>query len=710
MRTIKRFMATILILLIIILASLGYSAAVEGENIEYNPDNIKQARENWDVKNVKLFESESEIEIERAYSGGSTAIGKILSGEVRWDAQEKTLTVQPKGEKKAQFLFVSSPERIDVEAEKITLAIKGENKKRIFNVKVDKGIISLTQEKQTYKIECKDECKLELNADIGESYYEEKLLNSYIAKIDINGEGEISKKDSEENLKIFNLKDTTMAYADDELDFVLDAVAYSSDSMIGELGLNSCLTVCSPVIYGQQEKLTVIGQNFKVYNAPDNTLFVPEDDISTIKFGDKRNDILEIRGDSEIIYSTSGCKGKDKTCVSIGNEVEIAPIKTGQKLEIRYFPTLSKNLRIGKIKNDETVRVMQDNGYGQMTFSKSEVEIVSSNIPWYEFDTSFTAEPYLPNKKDYGTLICNINTQKCTLDGNEIQGPTELGAKSCKADKDCDSGKCHYDQKIDSGFCVQENKCKELEGTPQKGPINVVIIAPYDQYKNEIGDVTKIKAKAQEGVNKMFAIDPYSKSKGKFSFSFLKTEVENMEIFNNKDGGVDYLLEKRNELCPSAEIVIGMIDIGGRSFALQNENVVVFYKHSAKNKEDWYPFTFVHEISHIFGLADEYMDTEEVSHFEYKIGPNCIASLGKKTVEERAAEVWSKLLGNKAGNSLAQKAAANGYYGCGGCANECLRFLRPSENSIMNNQWEVGGQDFNSPSIEHIKDKLKVVG
>ncbi len=766
----KRHLLISLFMLLLIMPMVFSAEVSEGE-IRYNPDNIEDFNSfipsKFGTSRIVLEEIDEkpELILNRRYDTDKGYVKKevvrIISGEVRWDTKEEHIEIKAEEGKKARILVKEKHGSFDATTPNkmiITVLTGIKNKGDLgldINVNNDEdNTIVYKSDDLTYSLLCDEEdnfCSISLSPFLGPGFFihadeGDTIPDGYSVDVGLEGMGAI-KKDGKE-LKLGDVKNMEVYGGKG---FKITAILFKAGSFIGDAEITSCIDSCSPMTYTQDgDEITIAGAQLKNFNCVEKAVYMPDSAQSVSIFRNLIEDYgVTFRGDSEIVCRSSGCGSLKKSCVSMGeNEVEINPTYTGEISEesqgvinqVIYKPSKDQSLKVTKIQGKEYVLIEEEGGFGQMSIRRSEVNIAPSNVPWYKFGTSFTAEPYIPGKKKYGKLVCTLDAKgkggKCTLDGKEISAPTDLGAKKCETNSDCKdpSTECTRDESIGVGFCTPRGKCEEIPGVPNSGKLEVLVLIPYkkqikekkisssglwgsskEEYIEEklpgfgeFAPSAETEEQVKRAINTLFKTKPYLNFKKKFRFVYARVEVDDMSEF--KPGGVALVktMKMRSEVCPTADLAVAYIDGIGGSTSLEHQRVAAVYKQQVGellyNLPPWEPYTFVHELSHLFGLADEYTSTEDATEsLAYKTGPNCVAPALGLSVEERAEIVFGPKVGSDA--------IKNKWYGCGGCGGVCKRFMRPSFNSIMRIQGSgtEKGTVFNAPSKQHLTGVLKNV-
>ncbi|MFH1637051.1 MAG: hypothetical protein ABIB71_01345 [Candidatus Woesearchaeota archaeon] len=701
------------ILLILICIPLVISKDAEKSNINYNPADFKNPDSIFNK--VSVVASDKSIDfVEKKKGDSGVAFGSVVAGKITLEKKEIVVSNEAKAENQEptfelkrtnQLLTLKSKNIKITELEKELPYIVDENKFYIY-VETQGGNLEARLGKSVFNILCGEETEEE-----SEEEKEECIISLMITKeniyANIKGKAEINVKDGAK-IEVLNLNN--IVFNPDAKGKLLDFYAVvDGENVINGIKLDSCVNVCQPVRYEHQGKnIKLSSREVKIYESPDGVVYGPSGEGARIYFGTPDHNLVKIVWD-EVIYKENGCKTEKKPCISIrGNDVEINPKShTG----IFFSPPAAYGgmLTIHEIpkRDGGVVTVSNEDKSREMIFDISEVTIAPSNVAWFEFGTSFTSHPYLPNKKEYGDLICRLEDKKCTLDGEPITGPTELGAKKCGSKSDCSK-----EEDCVEGFCVEKAKCLVLSelmndnSYPSKGPIDVVFVAV-----SEKGSKTDFLGIVDVLKDTMFKTDPYSYNKNKFNFLYMDIGAPSSD-FSDSSSLMIELVNKKYEKCPNAEIVIGLIENSGKeqeritSSASKDLNAALLYKHhTVVAGSGWEGYPFLHEFSHIMGLKDEYhMNPKSAGkvplwswlgkqpNIGVKTGPNCIST------KEQAEKQWGWKL---------EEEGKDYWTGCGGICLECVNFLRPSENSIMGNrQGEKGGHTFNKPSIAHINNRL----
>ncbi|HII15556.1 MAG TPA: hypothetical protein HA362_04555 [Nanoarchaeota archaeon] len=407
------------------------------------------------------------------------------------------------------------------------------------------------------------------------------------------------------------------------------------------------------------------------------------------------------------------------------------------------------------INDDLSIVRLVNNADAEIVFTGKDIRIPPVGNDWAELGVSFKASIYplsLPPQCDpgifigeecaipkpvevYDTIECKLPERKCYLNGVEVTGfigGSVQRTKFCHEDSDC-----YNNQKCIEGMCVMKATCSALSlssadsGFPAitTGPNKADVLFACDGYPSEsacIDDVKKAIDKDSR-YNGIFSVEPFKSNLQRFTFhtaagSAAPSSRNWMRDFSvsrslsDPSYGLTYTIRYSNSFvkqCPDSDYTIVLSKKEFRSFSeiehflstsLRN---VIFgtlgagvYMSSADDNN--FPQTALHEFGHLFGgLQDEYY--EPVAGASGGIGnPNCIS-------KEEILLHWS-LWPDVLADALQGK-----WKGCGGpCeSSKCASLLRPSENSVMNNEYtwlenrnEPGWKAFNEPSEAQIIEKL----
>lgn len=307
-------------------------------------------------------------------------------------------------------------------------------------------------------------------------------------------------------------------------------------------------------------------------------------------------------------------------------------------------------------------------GTRSMVFTRDEI-IIDGN--WEDFGISFSGYTFDEIENRHRKLECRINEHRCYLDGRPI---TSISSRSqrCNDDEDCGEGICR------SNRCVEARSCTRIIGNDDPAKIDLLIAGEDFDSIEEVREIA-IGRDGQSGLiygpEGLFNTEPFSMYRNKFNV-LVQTAPAATAVAG--EFGIDRHIQDLN--CPEANIQIVISKRDFRSHAYW-EKCMVSLSDSSLNR------VFMHEFGHCFGhLADEYYTFRE-NKPGHPVPPNCIQPERDKGALGIALESWSNLLcGRNSCDEASRIVNQDAHVGCGGdCDERCRDYLRPSENSLMNN-------------------------
>ena len=293
-----------------------------------------------------------------------------------------------------------------------------------------------------------------------------------------------------------------------------------------------------------------------------------------------------------------------------------------------------------------------------------------------------------------------LSEKQCYFDGTLVS--SEFRRMSGRLERCNDNSDCGEGRTCRQKLCVRQAGCQKLTNVNQGGnsenAVDIVFVS--DRYDKE-SDFTQDVGYAINGDGThigILTVEPFSLQKEKFNIWAIYTGETMLPMQGTPN---DYSPAERyiNALgmdCPEGDRTISISGLAFRSFANFGGNAYI----SKGENSEWFTAITVHEFGHSFGeLNDEYNQSKAGETSACYAGPpNCV-------VESAAINTygWTP--------EIAAEAVSNNWRGCGGdCGRWYNNYLRPSFNSIMNNQYspETGGDVFNTPSkawVQRILDK-----
>lgn len=338
-----------------------------------------------------------------------------------------------------------------------------------------------------------------------------------------------------------------------------------------------------------------------------------------------------------------------------------------------------------------TITLRREGVEGQMTFSKDDV-ILSENVNWFDFGSSFVTYVFDKSTSAFNKFECNIAEMKCYLDGSIVSGEfkSASGMLKCTENNDCPEGKVCRQKR-----CIRQATCERYRyiGEPSQKLDVVFISDAYDTKENFEQDVFSI-LEGNSANPGLFSIEPFSDASNKFNIWTLYTGTEPLPmmrqawftIVNPAEGYVNRIARA----CGNKDVTIVLSKSDFTSFSNDGGNAYL----SIESENEWLPLVFIHEFGHNFGgLMDEYYYMRPGLSPQWVTGrPNCLS-------ESKAENYWEP--------SVFAQAVAEGWRSCGGyCDERCASYLRPRNNSIMNDHKVADGDTFNSESIKWLQNRL----
>lgn len=439
------------------------------------------------------------------------------------------------------------------------------------------------------------------------------------------------------------------------------------------------------------------------------------DDAESVRLHANNQQLMELKQGAALVFSDEGLyeqcatggagelnldKGVCGYISSMAGKIRLKPWRTEINAREAPFSMLLsvppgiRYLEIKEFERDDELSaiIVEKQGLAgkSMLFSRDKF-ILSENTNWDDFGLSFSAYLYNTESRDFERLECFYERRACYLEQEQVFGFTEITASPairCRRDSDCPNEKACRERQ-----CIRPVQCKpvELYGTLAQEPLDVVFVSDaYDNEREFLSDVTAaIKGDAMGHIG-LLTVEPFKSNAHKFKFQTIYTgdrvpETEYVSWLGREMPSERYV-RKLKEKCPAADRAIVLSKRNFRSFADVGGDTFV----SSTEKPAWTTATFVHEFGHSFGyLKDEYYEPGEEG---YVGRPNCLD-------KGQAKSFW--------GEGLANEAIAGNWLGCGGAGkSEYASYLKPSFNSIMNDQTQPGGDVFNTPSIEWLQDLL----
>ncbi|MFH0797807.1 MAG: hypothetical protein V1906_00165 [Candidatus Woesearchaeota archaeon] len=365
---------------------------------------------------------------------------------------------------------------------------------------------------------------------------------------------------------------------------------------------------------------------------------------------------------------------------------------------------MAENMMVKKIVMDPlpengNYRIL-DKGYkGKwMDVRRDSLKFENTN-DWKDIGVSFVAFIYNPKLRNFDKMDCDIDIGKCTLNGIEIY--KARSALSCKEDNDCKS----ENMKCLVGKCVSGKMCKPIFEN-SKGKINLLFVGRgYESEAAIISDAKKLMGLAP-GSRGMFTFSPFDKYKEYFNAYYADVALSRFKTAQLGPNGESALtdhpfrlnLNDAKKYCSSANVVVLMDKLSSANDGYNPfssfDGIALPMKES--NYLPAMPGILAHEFGHNFGLLlDEYYDSDSdmpaPAPIRY-LTPNLNERFGVNAVNcvpcsDGKNAGWVSCDRNKQ------------FFACGANCRPCKLWCRPSENSLMNNNWEKESWfTFNEPS------------
>ncbi|MFH1065806.1 MAG: hypothetical protein V1734_04860, partial [Nanoarchaeota archaeon] len=379
------------------------------------------------------------------------------------------------------------------------------------------------------------------------------------------------------------------------------------------------------------------------------------------------------------------------------------------------IPSLEE-LNIGAFETvaDTSITAKRAGSDAELVFTKS--DIIVKNGVWQDVGISFSAYAYDSEIYAYNHLVCDITLNQCFLDGQQVSGIEERHTSSCANDDECGEGRiCGCMEQNARGRCtdaarrcVRQTGCTRMIGFGESSaanPLDVLIIP--DGYENREDFIKDAKLAITDlNFKSLFSVSPFKEARNKFRFYTVPLNTGYEEFARSPGEGmvpsglfVNYAMKQ----CPEADTAIVLSKNRFRAFAYLSETAYIPAISTRPNA-----LVVAHEFGHSFGLLqDEYnqpdsMDTGSIG------SPNCLAT------EAEARRVWNLFLPGQEQDVENLISAARNYAGKG-CGGDCIpglcdSYLRPSENSIMNNHEIPSGETFNDVSRNWLEGFLAKYG
>jgi len=670
----------------------GYTISQgDGRKVVFNAEDIEY------IFGQPAVATDGLLYITYTYGGTEREFGKLY-GTISVDRNARRLTVFDGG-------YLSEDPNIAINITGKRFTIDASSLERfVFNI--TEGVYS----ENNYSFACSNKCGMSA------------LITSQSAYLNLTGRGLVGLTGDIQNylegakptnlLPVANLYEVRVVQA---APFLTLNARTDKASMFGAINLSSSQETTLIKIEKQADVFYGVRGEGKVIAKSGTNLFLVTKGNGISLFID--NELLELSSGALYIFANKNdyndCAGKGKEtrfsmeelegfgCGYIDSTnglLEFLPKRKENRFDLKIIYSAAapyKKLAIGHFgpTDEESSVILEKKGVeGRMIFTRDNVAVERAN--WFDFGTSFLAYIYDNTTKTYNRFECNIDSKECFLDYVKVAGFT-MQKQPVKCEKDSD---CGAEKVCKSKLCVRKLECKELaELGPKTKPrkaLDVVFVSDgYETEEEFLKDVKKIVDKdGKEGFDGLLSVTPFKEAKDKFLFYYI---FGGSLPYTFKGGGnfpSERYFNSILKQCPNYDNAFLISKKQFRSYASSNLAFISMQNIQKKGKG----LLVVHEFGHSFGdLKDEYYNY--LPEEEGRTGkPNCLKY-------DDASKLWGK--------ELADKAKNKGWYGCGGdCDKYCKSYLRPSSNSIMNDQAEAEGDRFNKPSISRLQTRLAKFG
>ncbi|RME55600.1 hypothetical protein D6777_00015 [Candidatus Woesearchaeota archaeon] len=243
---------------------------------------------------------------------------------------------------------------------------------------------------------------------------------------------------------------------------------------------------------------------------------------------------------------------------------------------------------------------------------------------------------------------------------------------ACKTSTNCPSGK----------FCLQGKCVDKKKDCPIYQTRMSLCNGPEIKlhFAGEGLTSSQVKSQLDKILPTFFSVYPYNEIKDCFTITYSSQNKKEEDSCNYQNADVAVFLRPQF----------------GRSATEKGSNTIVLFLFHQSHPG----YVLAHELGHaIASLSDEYYEEAQSPI----AGLNCLPI---KPVEafSSAEDVWAKY----GFSGLADKAVKNNWVGCGYLPSRLKdKFIRPSQNSIMNDINGQNGHEFNALSKKILQQKIR---